>query len=489
MISLADFYRVYNDAFGRSPNPEQKVALEAPPGEPLFIVAGPGTGKTTCLTLRILKLVLVDGIPANAILATTFTRKAATELRSRILGWGFQLIEALQNDSQVNQSQKDWLTTVDVNQVITGTIDSICEDILRRFRSPGEQPPILADDNVSKTLLLREGLFSTGLYQDPDLRAYLLPIHGSSSYGFNVGRMNDLLQSIWDRRIQDQVDWPDFVANGQGISKGRKCIDKALAAYDKALNDRSMVDFALLGQKVLDRFRAGALSEFADQIRVVLVDEYQDTNLLQEAIYFEIAKCCDGAMSVVGDDDQSLYRFRGATVELFSEFDKRYKKAFKNLPQRVFLKENYRSTQTVVKLVNGYVALDANYQTVRVQNKPALLFKSSEVGTPILCMFRPDVAVLANSLAEFIRVVFRGNGVNIPGYATIQRAADAGDVGAIAPCCAAHPPSSMPGETAPAATSASARIVAIGNPYRDFQSERARPFGNSSHTALRRPIP
>lgn len=308
MISLEDFYRVYTAAFERSPNPEQKAALEAPPLEPLFIVAGPGTGKTTCLTLRILKLVLVDGIPPNGILATTFTVKAATELRSRILGWGFRLIEALQSDAQIKQQQKDWLAKVDVNQVTTGTIDSICDEILRRFRSPAEQPPVLVDDYVSKTLLLREGLFSTGLYQDPDLRAYLLPIHGSNAFGFNVGRMNDLLQSIWDRRIQDQVDWPSFIANGQGISKGRKSIDKALAAYGKALNDRSMVDFALLGQRVLERFRAGALSEFSDQVRVVLVDEYQDTNLLQESIYFEIAKCCNGAISVVGDDDQNRHR-------------------------------------------------------------------------------------------------------------------------------------------------------------------------------------
>jgi len=433
-ISLEDFYRVYKVAFERSPNPEQKAALEAPPLEPLFIVAGPGTGKTTCLTMRILKLVLVDGIPPNGILATTFTVKAATELRSRILGWGFRLIEALQSDAQIKQEQKDWLAKVDVNQVTTGTIDSICDEILRRFRSPAEQPPVLVDDYVSKTLLLREGLFSTGLYQDPDLRTYLLPIHGSNAFGFNVGRMNDLLQSIWDRRIQDQVDWPGFIANGQGISKGRKSIDKALAAYEKALNDRSMVDFALLGQRVLERFRAGALTEFSDQVRVVLVDEYQDTNLLQESIYFEIAKCCDGAISVVGDDDQSLYRFRGATVELFSKFPERYSKVFKTLPVPIFLKENYRSTQTIVTLVNGYAMLDPNYGQVRVQNKPALLPKSSQVGVPVLCMFRNNVADLATSLAQFIGDLFRGNGANIPGFSTVEKA-EGGDVGDCALLC------------------------------------------------------
>jgi DNA helicase II / ATP-dependent DNA helicase PcrA len=438
MISLNDFYRVYLRAFDRSPNSEQKSALEAAPAEPLFIVAGPGTGKTTCLTLRIMKLVLVDDVPPKGILATTFTRKAASELRSRILGSGFRLIEALQGDSQLSQEQRERLKQVDMNQVMTGTVDSICEELLRRFRSPGEQPPILIDDNVSKTLLLREGIFSTGLYQDevdPDLRAYLLPIHGGNSYGFNVGRMNDLLQSIWDRRIQDQVNWQDFLNNGQGTSKGRKCIDKALTAYEKALNGRGMVDFALLGQRVLDRFRVGDLSEFATQIKVVLVDEYQDTNLLQETIYFEMSKCCNGALSVVGDDDQSLYRFRGATVELFSDFDKRYTKVFKTIPERIFLKDNYRSTQAVVNLVNGYVTLDPTYRKVRIKKKPALSPKSGEAGGPVLCMFRNDVASLANSLAEFIGSVFRGNGVKVPGYQTIKKAAQDGDLGDCALLC------------------------------------------------------
>ena len=67
-----------------------------------------------------------------------------------------------------------------------------------------------------------------------------------------------------------------------------------------------MVDFSLLEHEVLTRLRSGKLAEFAEQLQVVLVDEYQDTNLLQESIYFELAKACDGALTVVGDDDQSL---------------------------------------------------------------------------------------------------------------------------------------------------------------------------------------
>lgn len=135
VVTLAEFYRAYT-TFRKPPNDEQAEAIAQPPSEPLFIVAGPGTGKTTCLTLRILKLILVDGVPPKTILATTFTKKAAAELRSRILGWGFQLLEALQTDPQISAQAKAQLAKVDINQVLTGTIDSLCEQILRDFRDP-----------------------------------------------------------------------------------------------------------------------------------------------------------------------------------------------------------------------------------------------------------------------------------------------------------------------------------------------------------------
>lgn len=180
MISLDEFYLVCQSVFGYQPNEEQRQAIGAGPKDPLFIVAGPGTGKTAALTLRILKLVLVDGLPPGGILATTFTNKAAAELRSRILGWGFKLIE------QLGEKLGDRAKRLDINQVLTGTIDSICERLLREYRGPGDQPPILVDEFVSKTLLLREGLLNNGRYQNPKLEEFLKKIRGAS-WGWNLG--------------------------------------------------------------------------------------------------------------------------------------------------------------------------------------------------------------------------------------------------------------------------------------------------------------
>src|SRR4029453_2144922 len=117
-----------------------------------------------------------------------------------------------------------------------------------------------------------------------------------------------------------------------------------------------------------------------------------------ERLYFELAKRCKGALTVVGDDDQSLYRFRGATVDLFSQFQARYVKELKKLgkiPQKVFLSENYRSSQTIIDFVNASATLDKGYQSVRVKDKPKLVNpKPRGPEAPVLGLFRDTLSQL-----------------------------------------------------------------------------------------------
>jgi DNA helicase-2/ATP-dependent DNA helicase PcrA len=420
----------------RPPNAQQLDAINPGPEASLFVVAGPGSGKTTVLTVRILKLILVDGVAPKSILATTFTKKAAAELRSRILGRGFKLIELLLKDNQLNSAQKKWLEQVDINQTITGTIDSICEQLLRDYREAGTQSPLLADDFISSTLLLREGLLDSKRYMDGDLDQIVRDLQ-DNTWGMNINKKVDFLYDIWNRRFNDQVEWAKFVT-GATPEEGnaRQIIDEALNAYQSALSAKGMVDFPMLEQEVLNRLKAGKLKEFTDNLQVVLVDEYQDTNLLQESIYFALAKSCQGALTVVGDDDQSLYRFRGATVQLFSDFPARYKHIFKKKPVPVFLTTNYRSTKTIVDFVNDFARFDADYQDVRVAKKPALEYKpKAEQGLPILGMFRNDLDTLGQDLANFIHQVFRGKGFKLPSGETIKRDPRQGDLGDCALLC------------------------------------------------------
>jgi DNA helicase-2/ATP-dependent DNA helicase PcrA len=148
MINWPQFEQIVIQKLGRNiqedQNPPQNQAISAHKNESLFIVAGPGSGKTTVMVLKILKFILVDDITPSSILATTFTRKAAAEMRSRILSWGDQIKQELLADPR-HEKIHPKLKTLDFNQIITGTLDSISEDILKTHRAPGSPPPVVIE--------------------------------------------------------------------------------------------------------------------------------------------------------------------------------------------------------------------------------------------------------------------------------------------------------------------------------------------------------
>lgn len=419
------------------PDQRQMDVITPGPDVSLFVVAGPGSGKTAVLTTRVLKLVFVDGVDPASILATTFTKKAAGELRSRILGTGFELQSLLLKRRGLGSSQKKWLESVDINQVLTGTIDSICEQVLRDYRKPGTLPPLLVDDFIYSTVLLREGLFKQGRFNNQELYDLIGRIRGST-WGINIGTKVEFLKEILARRHNDLVDWPNFI-NSFSSSREKaawKLVYDALEDYCSAMDKRGMMDFTLLEQQVLDRLKQGQLKDFTDGLKVIMVDEYQDTNLLQESIYFEMVKASGGSLLVVGDDDQSLFRFRGATVELFVDFPQRLYDNTSKKSQKVFLTTNYRSTKRIISLVNNYAGMDASFQEVRAKKKPAIQpGPAAQGGLPILGMFRQTLDELSEDLSGFIHAVFRDNGFKLPGGEVIIKDPDGGDLGDCALLC------------------------------------------------------
>ena len=430
------FLAAYDRAFikgGRSrprPNPEQRQGITAAADEPVYLVAGPGTGKTTVLTLRILKLITCDRIPPGAILATTFTVKAAAELRSRILGWGYPLVEALKTDRSLTAEDQAWLSSIDLNQVLTGTLDSLCQEALSQHREPGQQPPVMIDTYLSNTVMMREGLFPGQRYQDNDLNDWLLALKGGSTWGWNLGAKRSLLMSFWDRLHQDQCglaslkpDIPDPVVHGH--------LDDTFSSYRDYLVKRGWLDFAMLEDETLQRLRDGRLKDWAEGFRVLLVDEYQDSNLMQEQIYFELAKQSGASLTIVGDDDQSLYRFRGATVEIFTRFPDRFAAFFgQPKPSPIFLNTNYRSAQPIITFVNDFIERDRVYGQVRVRSKPRIANPNAKEGVSILGLFRDDLETLAEDVTTFIGQVCN-QGYTLPDGRRIKLNSD-GDIG---DCC------------------------------------------------------
>ncbi len=419
------------DGLGRRLDDDQWRAVLAPADESLFIVAGPGSGKTTVLALRVLKLLFVDGLDPASILATTFTRKAASELQGRITVWGDRLRDELGRSGAADRR----LAAIDLNRVVTGTLDALAQRILTDFRSPGAPPPVTAETFVADALMLRLGCLSLAPEDRRLLRGFLqrfaagLPIHGNTE-------TVKLLREISERVVQDGVDLDRYLATIP--DPGAALCGAALAAYAEQLRGDPLADHARVEALLLDRVRTGALARFLGDLRVVLVDEYQDTNFLQEQIYLALggrAVRNGGSLAVVGDDDQSLYRFRGATVELFSEFPRRAGRVCD--PTTVFLSTNYRSRPPIVAWCARFAELDPDYQASRVRGKPSLRVGLEPDGPspPVLGLFRPSPAQLAHDLAGVIDAVFRGPGleVSLPDGRIHQIVSDR-EAGAIGDC-------------------------------------------------------
>ena len=239
--------------------------------------------------LSSLYLIFVAGLRPDGILATTFTKKAAAELRSRILGWGYRMIDAATSILPLDKAKT--LQAIDLNQIRTGTIDSICESILREHRTAGEDPPVLANEYVSQTVLVVDGLLSSGLYKDKSLDDFLLKLRDGIKSGYNLTAKAGIIRSIADRRHNDLIDLEKFAKSGSRKQRvARKSVLNVLDNYDSAMAYTGIMDFSQLERKFSDGLKSGGYQTFSKTLQAILVDEYQDTNLLQEAIYFWFGK-------------------------------------------------------------------------------------------------------------------------------------------------------------------------------------------------------
>jgi DNA helicase-2/ATP-dependent DNA helicase PcrA len=401
-----------------APNPQQERCLLHDPATPLMIVAGPGSGKTTVLVLRALRLAFVEGWMPEQIVMTTFTRKAADELRARLIEWGLRIKEHCAVQPPVADAGFAlWLDSIDINRFVTGTLDSICEELLTTFRDPNDPVPVLVEGFVGNGILAQRALFPNQAHNDQHLGAYLAAFTRDGSPPPNFGDTIGICRTILDRFVHDIVDMPSFQAAGSH-PQARTLLVAAVNAYRQYMAEGSRMDFALLEETFLIRLRQRRLQRFTGTVRALLVDEYQDTNPLQEAIYLTLADHTRAALAIVGDDDQSLYRFRGATVELFNDFPRRFHEALPNIPtpQREDLTENYRSTPEIVDFFNNFITSDNGFQQARVTPpKPMIVANRPSNGVTVIGLFRPDASTLADDLTAFLLDVFRRGGRTVDG--------------------------------------------------------------------------
>jgi DNA helicase-2/ATP-dependent DNA helicase PcrA len=285
-------------------NPQQRAAVSARPG-PVLVLAGPGSGKTRVLTYRIAYLINQMGVSPYHILAVTFTNKASREMQNR-------LEKLLDLGDGARRSAKDvWL----------GTFHAVCARILRREQQylPFTSNFVIFDDDDQTGLLKRavkELNLDEKLYKPSSVHAAI------SSAKNNLLMPRDFPTSTY----RDEV------------------IGRIYTRYQELLLASNAVDFddlLLYTWKLLDENPA-VRENYARRFEHVLVDEFQDTNLVQYELLRQLASV-SGNIFVVGDEDQSIYRWRGADYRNVLRFEEDYHNF-----QKILLEQNYRSTQTVL---------------------------------------------------------------------------------------------------------------------------------------------
>lgn len=397
MITIDTFKTLVREIIHRDLdlNGAQREGVSHQGDDILMVVAGPGSGKTTILVLRALRHILVDGILPERLFITTFTRKAAKELRTRWLDWGTLLLDSLRNDPNL----KEAINRIDLNRCRIDTLDSLAQQALTENRLPGEIAPILAEGSASK-LILKRASFADIYNANKDALDQLF-----ARYTFdgeapqNRGHALSVAKALCDRLVQDCVDLESFRQSNPGCNH----VVEILARYRNQLEQTNLFDFAFLELKLLSRLRDGALKDWVNSISALLIDEYQDTNPLQEEIYFEIISASSPLVTVVGDDDQSMYRFRGGSVELFTHFGARCAAATGRQTRRIDMVANYRSSHEIVNFYNSHITGDPGFSPARISPpKPEVVSQRGKLGMPVLGMFRQSPSDLADSLASWL---------------------------------------------------------------------------------------
>jgi len=316
-------------------NPQQRLAV-VHEGSPLLIVAGAGSGKTAVLTRRIAYLIAARGVGVGQILAITFTNKAAAEMRERVV----RLVG--------NRARAMWVST----------FHSTCVRILRNQAS------------------LIEGLNSNFSIYDADDSRRLLQMIGRDM-GLDIKRYSPRLLANAISNLKNELIDPDrAVADLSDASDElSRTVASVYGEYQRRLRMANALDFDdLIGETVavLQAFPQIA-QYYRRRFRHVLVDEYQDTNHAQYVLVRELVgrdapedqaspdDVPPAELCVVGDADQSIYAFRGATIRNIEDFERDYPDA-----TTILLEQNYRSTQNILSAANSVIARNAGRREKRL---------------------------------------------------------------------------------------------------------------------------
>lgn len=311
---------------------------------PILVVAGAGTGKTTVITRRIAWLIQEKKVAPESILALTFTEKAASEMLSRV----------------------DDLSDHIYSGLSISTFHSFGADIISEF---GFELGLPADTRVltdiEQILFIRDHLFEFELshYQnlaDPTslIRELVKVFSRAKDENISPAGYCDFCESkLKELEKKKKIDPVSYIAEKEEAEKELE-IAKAYTTYDRLLKAEGYIDYGDQIMLVLKLLKKPSIrKKLQERYRYALVDEFQDTNFVQNKLVLELFGA-GGNVMVVGDDDQSIYKFRGAAVSNILDFKEDYSD-----PKTIVLKDNFRSTQPI---------LDTSYRLIKNNNPERL---------------------------------------------------------------------------------------------------------------------
>jgi len=355
---------------GFKPNDAQREAILHTEG-PLYLPAGPGSGKTRVLLWRTLNLLAFHDVKPDEIFLSTFTEKAALQLRE-----GLQALLG----AVTNRTGRPF----DLSQMYVGTVHSLCQRLLtdRRFSSGRQRPrpPHLLDElgqyfYLSRNRNWRALLQAAGLDADDKANEAVCSCFGHGypskheAIAHCIAFFNRLSEECVEpsqalQRLQERDRrLTEYLKEHDLQPESLELLIRLYAAYRERLASAGRVrstDLSLIQQEAYNAI--SAVPAAGSVFKHVIIDEYQDTNTIQERLFFKLAQGHKN-LCVVGDDDQALYRFRGATVENFVQFPERCERYLGCRPLRIPLSVNYRSRKPIVTYYSRFMG-QCNWQRV-----------------------------------------------------------------------------------------------------------------------------
>ncbi len=315
-------------------NKEKIPAITTTEG-PLLVIAGPGTGKTYTLVNRILYLIMDKGVTPDQMLVVTFTEKAAKELVSRV------------SDALINEG-----VDANLSDMKIGTIHSVFGNIMTDYidSTDLQKNYIMLDEYMQKDLIRRNLKDFEGLPNYHALDKLLWKY--SSGYYKPTKKIVNEIENLVNGCREEIVSVNDLKMDAR---KEVLAVAEILEKYDSILKEHNAIDFSgiLVKMYKLLSEHPEVCREVSEKYRYIMVDEYQDTNYIQDQTLKLIAGSAQN-ICVVGDDDQSLYRFRGATVNNILSFPDRYKRT-DGKDGVVKLLTNFRSSSDIIDFYNHWM--------------------------------------------------------------------------------------------------------------------------------------